>query len=193
MANGYSIYKVLATIVLARLKKYVEAADIIPDTQNGFREGRSTVDNIYVLNQGIKKTLEAKKKLCALFVDFLTAFDSVDRPRLFTIMKKQNIPDDIIAVIQRMYRATAYRIGEQKFYSHKGLKQGCPLSPLLFALYMANLDKVLQGNQLGGLIMEGHKIYCISFADDIVLLAESAEELKDMGKALQRFANRQKR
>ena len=74
------------------------------------------------------------------------------------------------------------------FTSHRGLKQGCPLSPLLFALYIADLEHVLKRNQLGGVFVGRKKFYNLAFADDLVLLAYTPNELKDMMRALQRFA-----
>ena len=77
IAVGNTIYKLMATIVNNRLKEYVEQQNILPDTQNGFRSGRSTIDNISILNHCIEKSLGSGKKLYAMFIDFKTAFDNV--------------------------------------------------------------------------------------------------------------------
>lgn len=98
------------------------------------------------------------------------------------------IPGELISVIQKMYEHTAYRVGDNTFQSHMEVKQGCPLSPLLFALYIADLHKVLERNQSGGVVFISAKVHCLAFADDLVLLAGSAAEMKYMIKALHRFA-----
>lgn len=46
IAIGNAIYKLLAMIVNRRLQEHVEEEEILPDTQNGFRQERSTVDTI---------------------------------------------------------------------------------------------------------------------------------------------------
>lgn len=57
-----------------------------------------------------------------------------------------------------------------------GLRQGCPLSPLLFAIYINDLMREV--NEEGGGVMVGGKtISLLLFADDIVLLAASREAL----------------
>ena len=87
-----------------------------------------------------------------------------------------------------MYQQTSYTVEGITFQSYKGLKQGCPLSPLLFAIYISELDNRLEKNCLGGLVIGGKKVFCLAFADDLILMAKSPSELKDMGRALARFA-----
>ena len=150
----------LHLFVYQRLRTYVENQQLLPDTQNGFRQGRSTIDNLYILNCAINQELSKPKgKLYAFFVDFTTAFDTVNRRVLWSVMQRMNIPFELITVIQKMYEHTAYSVGGQSFQSHIGVKQGCPLSPLLFALYIADLDKVLERNQLGGIVFGNTKVH----------------------------------
>lgn len=49
-----TIYKLYASILAERLGKEVEDKNILPETQAGFRKGRSTMDNIYILNHEFK-------------------------------------------------------------------------------------------------------------------------------------------
>lgn len=109
-------------------------------------------------------------KLYAFFVDFKTAFDNVDRRKLWEELVRIQIPGHLIRAIQNLYSKTVYIINDVKFKSYKGLKQGCPLSPLLFALYVAGLDRALKANISGGIILRKKKIHCLAFADDMVLL-----------------------
>ena len=189
IAIGNAIYKLLATLVNERLKNYVEANNILSDTQSGFRKNRSTVDNIYVLDQCIRNaTSISKGKLFTLFIDFKTAFDHVNRARLFTILEQQGIPHEIVSVVRAMYKTTTYLSEGTKFASYRGLKQGCPLSPLLFALYIAAMDQKLAQNQLGGIVLGGTKIFSLAYADDIVILAKDETALKDMIKVVHSFS-----
>lgn len=191
IAIGNSIYKLLAQIVGTRLRQYVEDHDILPDSQNGFRAKRSTIDNVAILNKCIQQCLgEEQGKLFTLFVDFKTAFDCIDRTLLFATLRSKGIPDYLVNTIVAMYEQTSYLIEGESFRSHKGLKQGCPLSPLLFAIYIADMDETLRRNQIGGLVVGGKKIYSLAFADDITLLARDAPALKDMIKALHRYEKR---
>ena len=188
-----AIYKLVATILNTKLNTFVEENEVIPDTQNGFRSGRSTVDNLYILDKCVKNKLRSTGgKLYTCFIDFKSAFDTVNRNILFETLQRLQIPRELIDSIRTLYGKTTYIIDTEKFSSHRGLKQGCPLSPILFALYIAELEQKLRDNQLGGTVLGQTKIYSLAFADDIVLMAERADDLKDMLRALQRFAGAKK-
>lgn len=65
---------------MERLRKEVEKKNILPETQAGFKKGRGTMDNIYVLNHVIQKEIRKKgEKIFGFFMDFKSAFDKVDR------------------------------------------------------------------------------------------------------------------
>ena len=75
----------------------------------------------------------------------------------------------------------------QKVNLKVGLKQGCPLSPTLFNLFINNLLRMLNDKGPGlrlSTITDHREVYtkisCLAFADDIVLLAESATDLQDL-------------
>ena len=86
MNTGYKIY---AMTLCEKLNE--EAEEFLPESQSGFREGRSTMD-IYLFNFLIDRELEKKGgQLVACFVDYKAAFDTVDRNVLWKIMKRKNV------------------------------------------------------------------------------------------------------
>lgn len=62
----------------------------------------------------------------------------------------------------------------------KGMRQGCPLSPTLFTMYIADLEEVMKSNQAGEIRVGREKIWTLAYADDIMLLAEDLKDLKDV-------------
>ncbi|XP_071052447.1 uncharacterized protein [Onthophagus taurus] len=73
------------------------------------------------------------------------------------------------------------------FWTTKGLRQRCPLSPSLFALYTADLEERLGKGQMGGLVVGGRKVHMLAYADDIVVMAREAVEMKEMIKTLEKY------
>ena len=190
IAIGNVIHKLYASIINSRLEQFVEERMILPDTQNGFRKMRSTVDNIYILNHIVNVKLAAGKKIWAFFVDFKAAFDSVDRNQLYEKLFRLNIPTYITEAIRNLYRRTPYNIENEIFYTEKGLKQGCPLSPLLFALYISDLETTLRNFQSGGIVVGREKIFSLAYADDLVILSERSDDMKEMLQLLNRYTRR---
>ncbi|KAL6416429.1 hypothetical protein ACFW04_013486 [Cataglyphis niger] len=60
------------------------------------------------------------------------------------------------------------------------IKQGCPLSPHLFNLITADMEEVMCRGRWGGIKLGGMKIYTLAYADDVVLIAEKEEGMRNM-------------
>lgn len=104
-------------VVNERLKEEIDRKKVLPDTQPGFRKGRETINNIYILQHIIEKELVKEKgKLFTFFVDLKAAFDKVDRKILWEAMKKLGISPKLIDRIKRIYEETKckVKVGENK-------------------------------------------------------------------------------
>lgn len=55
------------------------------------------------------------------------------------------------------------------FWTARGVRQGCLLSPLLFNVVIANLEEVFRRVRWGGIKLGGKKIYSLAYADDMVM------------------------
>jgi len=125
-------YKIYSKIIAKRLTAIAEVL------QNGFRKGRSCMVCIFSASQIILKHREFNIPTYIAFVDFKKAFDSVDRDKLWTIMLSKGIPTYLITIIQKMYMENTIRanagngISEDSRAITQGVREGCPLSPVLF-------------------------------------------------------------
>lgn len=70
--------------------------------------------------------------------------------------------------------------------------QGCVMSPLLFNLYIADLDKEMKNRNIGGVQIGNQRIWSLAYADDIVLLANNREAIQDMMSRFKRFLAKRK-
>ena len=75
----------------------------------------------------------------------------------------------------------------KEFWAVRGVRQGCPLSPTLFNIYVAGLEEELRKGQAGGIVVGERKVWLLTYADDIVLMADREEELKEMLKRFKKF------
>lgn len=158
---------------------------MLTESQFGFRFGYSTIDAVFALMGIAKIKRKLRKKLYACFIDLTAAFDLIDRKKLMDKLEKIGLSTKIINVIGDMYTETKMQIWDGKrrsrqYQVNKGVKQGCILSPLLFALFMNDINEHLNGGVCIG--PEGKKvtIKVIMYADDIVIIAESSDMMKMM-------------
>ena len=131
--------KVMATILLNRMKAAVDQT--LRPNQAGFRPGRSCCDQIFSLRQIIDKCLAWQKPVLLNFIDFKKAFDCIHRESLWKIVAKYGIPNKIINIMKSFYQGSCCAVRTEGilgelFEIHSGVRQGCVLSPLLFAIIM---------------------------------------------------------
>ena len=146
----------------------------IDEMQFGFMPGRSTIDAIFILRQLQEKFLGKKKNLYFAFVDLEKAFDRVPRKVLWWAMRKLGIDEWIIRTVQAMYCNAQSKVRVGSSYSEPinvsvGVHQGSVLSFLLFIIVMEALSIEFRTGCPWELL----------YADDLVIVAESLEELKE--------------
>jgi hypothetical protein len=175
-------------VINNRLSKWVEVHNKLTEYQAGFRSKYSTIDNIYNLSCIIQLKFSEGKKVYAFFVDFKAAFDSVPRKALLYKLSCMGVSSKLIKLLGKLYDGTESSVwnGENLsnyFETKSGVKQGCLLSPLIFALFLNDLHE-----ELGyGINIEGTNIRLLLYADDIVILAERPDILQHMINRLENY------
>jgi hypothetical protein len=80
MELGNAAYTILSNVILGKIKPYIE--NVMGDYQNGFRDGRSVIDNIFALKVINEKLWEYNQSAQYLFIDFQKAYGSTHRDTL---------------------------------------------------------------------------------------------------------------
>ena len=155
--------------------------DKISENQAGFREGYSTIDNAFILNAFVDKYLSKKgNKLYVAFVDFRKAFDSINRGKLWQVLRNTGIAGKLYTAIQSTYNSVLSCVRANGSFTNffecpNGLKQGCLLSPVLFTIFIEKLvDKLIESGIRGlQFFPEIIEILLLLFADDVILLSDT--------------------
>ncbi|GAA6071721.1 uncharacterized protein LOC117871822, partial [Tachysurus ichikawai] len=137
-----SFGKAFAHVALARWQTL--ASRIYPESQCGFRAGRSTVDMIFSLRQLQEKCCEQQMPLYIAFIDLTKAFDLLSRSGLFRLLQKVGCPPQLLAIIrsfhENMHSTVCFNgATSEAFPVSSGVKQGCVLAQTLFAIFFSML------------------------------------------------------
>ena len=165
------VMKVMERVIEKRVRSIV----LIDEMQFGFRPGRGTTDAIFIVRQLQEKYLGRKRELWMAFLDLEKAFDRVPREVVWWALGQMNVDRSLINVIMSMYKnarasVKVNGVGGRDFPVEVGVHQGSVLSPLLFIIVMEALSRTFSDR---GLPWE------LLYADDLVLLADTEDELKE--------------
>ena len=94
------------------------------------------IQGVYV-NQVIEKCNEFNLPLCVGYIDYEKAFDSVEHFAIFEALRKINVKEDYVQIIENIYFNATARIHidgmeSEPFPIKRGVRQGDPISPKLF-------------------------------------------------------------
>ena len=185
------VYRMAMQAIKTELLKWVEGNNLLGELQNGFRPGRRLEDNLFVLTQCMEISMAQQRPLWLAFLDIEGAYDNIDQDLLWEILEEVGVNEEVVELLREIYKDNQVQVtwegrtSRQPVHIHRGLKQGCPLSPLLFTLYVAGMERRLEGSKIGfdlshsrgGQIVE-QSIPGLMYADDIVLLADNAVDLQ---------------
>ena len=173
--------KLFTKIMNDRLTLWVDSQQLLTDAQYGFRKNRSTVDCLFII-QGLIDIIFAKGlKLYVCFIDYEKAYDLIDRACLFHKLLKLNVSSKCINIFKDMYKKmklTLHDDAENRYFSSNvGLLQGESTSPLLFSLFVNDLENSLPDEKVG-INVVNILIKLLMFADDMAIFSTTIEGLQ---------------
>lgn len=201
--------KLFTSVLNKKLSDYLENDKTIGEEQLGFRSGYSTIDGVFILNSLQTLLKSQKKNLFCAFIDLKKCFGSIWRDGLWHKLNKLKLGVKMTRVIKSMYNNIKSKISltsldenntivcneSQYFSCEKGLREGEILSPILFSLYVNDLNKYFEENHCQGVNISSKfydeliiyaKLFLVMYADDTVLFATNR---KDLQKSLNIYSN----
>ena len=168
----------------------------LSETQAGFRKDNGTRDQIMNLRLICEKQIEHSKNVYCFFIDYSKAFDCVDFEIMWRTLLSFAIPKYLVECLKDLYQNQTAEVETAvgrtgPFSVQMDVRQGCPLSPMMFNLYSElimrhDLEKWEDGIEIGGTFYNN-----LRYADDVALLATAEGKLQelvnDVGKASERF------
>ena len=164
--------KVLAHVLAERLKKVLH--HIIGEEQVAYLKGRSIHKGINDLELLLQ---ENREDWCLVTIDFVKAFDRVDRKFMFQMLRKIGLPERFISIVEVLYHKTTANLSINGYLSSRirttrGVRQGCPLSALLFNLALEPLLEDLRRNFWFSIPAERR---FMAYADDLTVFVHQQD------------------
>ena len=183
--------KLFTSVLNSRLTTFLDNNETILENQAGFRKGYETTDHIFVLNSLCEILKQRKQKLFCAFIDFSQAFDSIWRVGLWRKLHLNLIDGKFFRIVTNMYEniKSCVKVNNNTstfFASQCGVRQGENLSPMLFALYLNDLETFLLSGGVETLDLELRtnelnmylKLLLLLYADDTVIISNNKENFQ---------------
>ena len=179
------VYKTFSKILTARLADWVESNELLSNSQGGFRKQRGSLEKVALLSlltQEMRKTGHAH----ILFADVKKAYDSVPIAKLAAALAHHKIDPRFVQLISNVYQGNTADVitvhgPTKKFDVLRGVKQGDPLSCLLFTLFLEPAIDWIHHS------LQQERGAALAFADDIAIICRNQNSLQQATDKLQQY------
>ena len=187
-------YKIAAPVIAERLRRVLP--ELIHEDQTCGIPNRSIYENIFRLRDMINHTKRNNTNMILVGLDQEKAFDRVDRRFLKKILDRMNFGPSFKRWIEMLYAGAKCQIINNGWLSdpvrlERGLRQGCPLSPLLYVLVAETLGQAIRNeNRIQGITYpgaNGETSKLVQYADDTTLTLKDDQSVLRCFDIINRF------
>ena len=184
-------YKILAKVLANRMKEVI--GTVVGRTQTYSIPGRDIADTISSIRDTITYMRENSEGI-VVSLDLNKAFDRVDHGYLYKVLEKVGFGDRMIGWVGRLYEGAASRIKvngtiTNEIRLERSVRQGCPLSALLYALSAEPLAAlIMQNKKIRGIgLPGGQESTLYQYADDTTVTVRDRESVEEVLQSVEQY------
>ncbi len=187
-------YKILTKVLANRVKRVI--GSIVQPTQSYSIPGRDIADTIGTVRDVMEYMKRDKKGGIVLGIDWNKAFDRVEHEYLFKVLEKFGFGVKIIGWVRRLYEKAKSCIKingvlTDKFQLERSVRQGCPLSALLYAISVEPLATLIKRDKrIAGIELPYGGMCTINqYADDTTITVREGNSVKTVLEIVKKYGN----
>ena len=186
LSLGNTLGKLYSGILADRVSRWaIEGGRLSPE-QKGFTSHDGCLEHNFVIQSAIDDARFNRRGLCLAFLDLANAFGSVPHEHIFGTLRTLGMPEPLLKVIKDLYHDSTTLIRTPDGTTNpipilSGVKQGCPLSPIIFNLALEPmLRSILSLRTTCAFRLGSQDLTALAYADDVVLIAKGPDQLQEL-------------
>ena len=189
-----AVYKVYAAIWGRRLACWAGETGAISSAQKGFVPGEGCLEHSFLVRSMMEDARRRHRPLHLVWFDLRNAFGSDPHDLIWHSMRKLGVPEEAVSILMDIYEGSTLTVqtaegATDDIPQQRGVKQGCPISPLIFNLAIEGLIRGIQSSAARGYsFTESLEVKCLAYADDLAIAASSEEDVEAMLARLEEFS-----
>lgn len=177
-----TISSILSRLYWGIVEQKLRGSVTMTPRQKGFTSEAGCFNNVHILSELLKQS-KTTEGLVAVQLDVSKAFDTIPHEAIGAALRKKGLPELVVRLVVDSYKdvhtAIKNKEDEVRIKLQRGVKQGDPLSPVLFNLVMEPMLRALE-SQPGYQIRDEVGVSVLAFADDLILTATSVPQAKNL-------------
>ena len=174
------IYKLLMGIIAKRLTAWAIANDLLSKEQKSARPGEGCYEYTFLLQSLVGDARRLQKNIFLSWLDLRNAFGSIPHQVISATLKHMGAPLSLVEFIMNSYTNASTKVLTSGGFTNEipvlaGVKQGCPLSPILFnlciELIIRSIKSTAISDRCGPALHHKVPVSTLVYADDLAIIA----------------------
>ncbi|CAK8685086.1 unnamed protein product [Clavelina lepadiformis] len=190
-----TLYKIYASVIARRIQRWAFDGGVASPEQKGFVPTEGVYEHVFLLDSVVADAQMRRRPLVVSYLDIRNAFGSVRHECIVDVLKHFDAPDYLVGVVSDMYARGSCAVRTKRGLTghipvERGVRQGCPMSSIIFDLVMEVLVRGVKESTDGYRMptANGRLIQVLAYADDVCLVTHDKAQMSRQLLIAERFS-----